>query len=111
MIRMRVFGRCAIYNDPISPVIKNPTIIGWNALYRDIDLTIERRWNGAELLRRMKGWFTANPERMIDVIELHALLQVSTDGDLIVELEDEVHLHRLKSHLEAVFGDQVLLKP
>jgi len=111
MIRMRVFGRCAIYNDPISPVIKNPTIIGWKALYRDVDQTIERRWSGAELLRRMKGWITANPERIIDVIESHVSLQVTTDGDLVVELEDEVHLHRLKSHLEAVFGDQVQLRP
>jgi len=28
MIRLRLFGRCRIYHDPVSPVLKAPAEIG-----------------------------------------------------------------------------------
>jgi hypothetical protein len=29
MIRLRLFGRCRIYHDPVSPVLRVPAQIGW----------------------------------------------------------------------------------
>ena len=55
MIRAKIWFRCAAVHDPISPIIVHPSIIGWEAKQRQIDLTIERAFKGDELLRRMKG--------------------------------------------------------
>jgi hypothetical protein len=38
MIRLRLFGRCRIYHDPVSPVLLAPAQIGWKAWFRSIDL-------------------------------------------------------------------------
>jgi len=38
VIRLRLFGRCRIYHDPVSPVLKAPAQIGWDAWFRSIDL-------------------------------------------------------------------------
>jgi hypothetical protein len=38
MIRLRLFGRCRIYHDPVSPVMVSPAKIGWDAWFRSIDL-------------------------------------------------------------------------
>jgi hypothetical protein len=37
-------------------MVVQPALIGWEAKYRQIDLTIERAFKGDELVRRMKGW-------------------------------------------------------
>lgn len=111
MIRLRLFGRCAIYHDPVTPVLKAPAEIGWRANYREIDLVIERRLKGDELLRRMKGWFTTDPELIIEAVRPHGRLHVTREGDLVVELEDEDRVAALMGDLAARFGDQVLLQP
>ena len=111
MINLRIFGRCAIYHDPVSPVLKSPARIGWNAVYREIDLVIERRLKGEELLRRMKGWFTTDPEAIIETVRPFGTIKLSTEGDLIVELEDQEKARALADELEARFGGQVTLQP
>ena len=45
-----------------------PAVIGWEAKRRHIDLTIERAFKGEELVRRVKGWVTVDPSKVIDVI-------------------------------------------
>ena len=31
MTRPRLFGRCRIYHDPVTPVLRAPAQIGWDA--------------------------------------------------------------------------------
>jgi hypothetical protein len=111
MIRLRLFGRCAIYHDPVTPVLKAPAAIGWKADYREIDLVIERRLKGEELLRRMKDWFTTDPEDIIEVVRPFGNLKVTREGDLVVELADETQALALTQALQDRFRDQVLIKP
>ena len=56
MIRLRLFGRCRIYHDPVSPVLKAPAEIGWDAWFRTIDLVTPQKLKGQELLLRTRGW-------------------------------------------------------
>lgn len=111
MIKLRVFGRCRIYHDPVSPVLKSNAAIGWDALYRDIDLVIERRLKGDELARRMKGWWTQEPEPVIEVINRFGQLTVGEGGELMVELKDRAAADNLATALEREFGESILLKP
>jgi hypothetical protein len=111
MIQLRLFGRCAIYHDPVTPVLKAPAAIGWKANYREIDLVIERRLKGEELLRRMKGWFTIDPEEIIEAVRPFGKLKVTRDGDLVMELADEAQTLALTQVLKDRFQDQVLLQP
>ncbi len=46
MIQLRLFGRCRIYHDPVSPVLKAPAQIGWASWFRDIDLVTPRKLKG-----------------------------------------------------------------
>ncbi len=111
MLQLRLFGRCRIYHDPVSPVLKGKAAIGWDGLYRNIDLVIERRLKGPELARRMKGWWTVDPEPVIEIIERHARLIVGPAGELMVELEDVAAAETLQDELSAEFGDQIMLRP
>lgn len=69
MIRLRLFGRCRIYHDPVSPVLRAPAKIGWDAWFRSIDLVTPRRLKGKELLLRTKGWWTVEPSEVSEVVE------------------------------------------
>ena len=51
MIRLRLFGRCRIYHDPVSPVLRAPAQIGWDGWFRSIDLVTPQPLKGEELLR------------------------------------------------------------
>ena len=68
MIRAKLWFRCAVVHDPVTPVVVQPAVIGWEAKHRHVDLTIERAFKGEELVRRMKGWVTVDPSKVIDVI-------------------------------------------
>lgn len=61
MIRLRLFGRCRIYHDPVSPVLRAPAQIGWEAWFRTIDLVTPQDLKGEELLLRTRGWRTMEP--------------------------------------------------
>jgi len=111
MIRLRLFGRCRIYHDPVSPVLKAPAQIGWDAWFRSIDLVTPRRLKGKELLLRTKGWWTVEPSEIAEVVEQHGRLVVGEKGELMVEFEDQKSVETLSEALLEHFKDQVLLAP
>jgi hypothetical protein len=81
MIRMRLFGRCRIYHDPVSPVLKAPAQIGWDAWFRSIDLVTPGRLKGKELLLRTRNWWTTEPSEVAEVVEQHGRLAVGEKGE------------------------------
>ena len=111
MIRMRLFGRCRIYHDPVAPVLRAPAEIGWEAWFRTIDLVTPRPLKGRELLMRTRGWWTVEPNDVAEVVEAHARLVVGEKGELMVEFKDSSAVEALGTALSARFGDQVLLSP
>ena len=111
MIRLRLFGRCRIYHDPVSPVLKAPAEIGWEAWFRTIDLVTPQRLKGRELLLRTRGWWTVEPSDVLDIVEGHGKLVVGEKGELMVEFIDQKALDALSTSLSERFGDQVLLAP
>lgn len=111
MIRYRLFGRCRIYHDPVSPVLRQPAAIGWSAWFRDIDLVTPTRLKGPELLRRTRGWWTVEPEEVRSVVERFGRLVVGEGGELMVELAELQRARKLQDALKDNFGDQVFLAP
>ena len=111
MIRLRLFGRCRIYHDPVTPVLKAPAQIGWEAWFRSIDLVTPKSLKGKELLMRTRGWWTVEPSDVARVIEAHGRLVVGEKGELMVELSDQETAGALSLALSERFGSQVLLSP
>lgn len=111
MIRLRLFGRCRIYHDPVSPVIRAPAEIGWEAWFRTIDLVTPKPMKGRELLMHTRGWWTVEPSDVAVVVETHGRLVVGEGGELMVELSDQETVEVLSSALSERFGSQVLLSP
>jgi len=111
LIQLRLFGRCRIYHDPVSPVLKVPAEVGWTAWFRRIDLVTPRRLKGRELLMRTRGWWTVEPAQVAEVVEAHGDLMVGNQGELMVELADEESVTALSRALSDRFGDQVILSP
>ena len=111
MIRVRLFGRCRIYHDPVSPVLKGPAQIGWSAWFRSIDLVTPQPLKGEELLRRTRGWWTVEPNDVAEVVKRFGGLVVGDGGELMVECADEETVQGLSKALAERFGDQVQLAP
>jgi hypothetical protein len=111
MIRLRLFGRCRIYHDPVSPALRAPAQIGWEAWFRNIDLVTPQQLKGEELLLRTRGWWTVEPKDIAEVVKIHGRLIVGEQGELMVEFEDQTSVEALSVSLEEHFGDQVLLSP
>ena len=111
MIRLRLFGRCRIYHDPVSPVLKAPAEIGWDAWFRTIDLVTPQKLKGRELLMRTRGWWTVEPSDVLGIVEAHGKLVVGEKGELMVEFANQDALNALSNSLSERFGDQVLLAP
>ena len=103
MIRLRLFGRCRIYHDPVSPVLKAPAQIGWAARFRTIDLVTPRK--------RTRGWWTVEPDEVLETVEAHGTLALGAKGELMVEFMDRKAADTLAASLSEKFGDQVLLAP
>ena len=110
MLRAKLWFRCAAMHDPVTPVIVQPAVIGWEAKKRTVDLTIQRAFKGDELVHRMKGWVTADVHRVIEVIKKYGYLKVLDDRDLVVELETEEDFENLSGDLLRHFKDQVDLE-
>ncbi len=111
MIRARLFGRCRIYHDPVSPVLKAPAQIGWEAWFRTIDLVTPQPLKGEELLRRTRGWWTVEPNEVTEVVKKFGKLVVGDGGELMVELPDGDTADALSKALAERFGDQVQISP
>ncbi|MBW2005004.1 MAG: hypothetical protein JRI72_10415 [Deltaproteobacteria bacterium] len=111
MIKLRLFGRCRIYHDPVTPVIRAPAEIGWDAWFRTIALVTPNLLKGRELLMRTRGWWTVEPSDVAVVVEAHGRLVVGEKGELMVELSDQETADALSSALSERFDSQVLLSP
>ena len=111
MERAMLWFKCAAMHDPVRPVIKQAAVIGWKAKQRQIDLVLERSFNGDELLRRMKGWFTVDVHQAIEIIQQHGKLRVLDDADLVVETRDPDQMAAVSKKLAEAFGEEAWLEP
>ena len=107
MIRAKIWFRCAVVHDPVCPVLIQPAVIGWEAKRRQIELTIERPFKGDELLRRMKGWITVEPNHVIEIINKYGKLKVLDDKELVIEMDDPASLKPLQKDISTAFGSEV----
>jgi len=107
MIRAKLWFRCAAMHDPVTPVIVQPALIGWEAKERRVDLQIERAFNGEELVQRMKGWVTVDPLKVIEVVHRFGRLKVLDDRELVVELEKMEDFQNLQKTLSDTFGKEL----
>jgi hypothetical protein len=107
MIRAKLWFRCAAMHDPVTPVVVRPALVGWEAKKRKVDLTIDRAFNGEELVRRMKGWVTVDPLKVIEVVCRHGRLKVLDDRDLFVEMETMDDFEKLEKDLRETFGQEM----
>jgi energy-converting hydrogenase A subunit M len=94
-------------HDPVTPIVVQPALIGWEAKQRRVDLQIERTFDGEELVRRMKGWITVDPNRAIDVVKRFGRLKVLDDRELVIEFEKAEDFQSLQKALGAAFGGEV----
>jgi hypothetical protein len=99
MIRSKLWFRCAGAFNPVTPFIFKPAVIGWKAKDKHIDFAIERAFNGEELVRRMKGWVTADVKKVIEIVKRHGYLKVLDEQDLVVETETEDDFENLRNDL------------
>jgi hypothetical protein len=111
MIRAKLWFRCAAMHDPVTPMVVQPALVGWEAKKRRVDLTIERAFNGEELVRRMKGWVTADPVKVIEVVKGFAKLKVLDDRELVLEMDTPEDYAGLEKALLAAFGGEVDIEP
>jgi hypothetical protein len=111
MERAMLWFKCAAVLDPVRPVLKQPAVLGWEAKQRQVDLLIERPFRGEEMLRRMKGWFTVDVNKAIDIILQHGKLKVLDDYDLVVETRSPSELETLSKKLKEAFGQEAWLEP
>jgi len=111
MIRGKLWFRCAAMHDPVTPIVVRPAVIGWEAKKRRVDLQIERSFNGEELVRRMKGWVTVDPSKVIEVVNQFGRLKVLDDAHLVIETEKLEDFQNLQKALAETFGNEVDAEP
>jgi len=75
-----------------------------------VELTIERAFNGDELVLRMKGWVTVDVKKVIEIVKKYGFLKVLDERDLVVEVETEKAFEALTGDLGEAFGDQLDLE-
>jgi hypothetical protein len=88
-------------------MVAQPAQVGWEAKKRRVDLTIERSFSGEELVKRMKGWVTTDPYKVIEVVKPYAKMKVLDDRELVLELEREEDLEKLNKALQENFSGEV----
>ena len=110
MERSILWFKCAAMHDPVRPVIKKPAILGWEAKLRNVDLEIERSFKGEELLRHMKGWFTADVYSVIEIIKQHGRLVTLDDYGLVVETQDMAEMDSMTVKLKEAFQEEVWME-
>ena len=110
MIRAKLWFRCSGAYNPVTPVIFKPAVIGWKAKNKQIDFTIERAFNGEELVLRMKGWVTADVKKVIEIVKTHGYLKILDERDLVVEMETETDYENLRRDLLDDFHEHVDLE-
>ena len=111
MIRAKIWFRCAAMHDPVTPIVVQPAIIGWEAKKRQVGTQIERAFNGEELVQRMKGWITVDPQKVIEVVNRYGRLKVLDERELVVEVEKIEDIQRLQKAVEETFEGEVDVEP
>jgi hypothetical protein len=94
-------------HDPVTPIVLQPAIIGWEAKKRRVGTQIERAFNGEELVHRMKGWITVDPRQVIEVVKRYGRLKVLDERELVVELERAEDIQKLQQALQETFEGEV----
>jgi hypothetical protein len=107
MIRAKLWFRCAAMHDPVTPMIAQPALIGWEAKKRRVDLQIERAFTGEELVRRMKGWVTVDPSQVSETVRPFGRLKILDDRELVIEFEKMEDFENLQKALEETFGKEM----
>ncbi|MDP2647145.1 MAG: hypothetical protein Q8P24_19600 [Desulfobacterales bacterium] len=110
MERAMLWFKCAAMHDPVRPVIRKPSVIGWEAKERRVDLVLERSFTGDELLRRMNGWFTVDVFQAIDIIQQHGQLKILDGNHLVVETGNLADMERISGQLAKAFQDEAWLE-
>jgi hypothetical protein len=110
MVKAKLWFTCAAMHDPVTPVIVRPALIGWDAQRRKVDLTIERGFSGEELVQRMKGWITVDPEAVIKIIKEYGRLRILDERDVVVEVASMEDYESLSRALTDRFGTEVNLE-
>jgi hypothetical protein len=110
MIRAKLWFKCAAMHDPVTPILIQPALIGWEAKQRRVDLQIERAFNGEELVRRMKGWVTVDPNKAISIVNRFGILKVLDDQELVIEFEKMEDFQNLEKALGEAFGGEVSIE-
>jgi len=111
MIRAKIWFRCAAMHDPVTPIVLQPAIIGWEAKKRKVGTQIERAFNGEELVQRMKGWITVDPKKVIEVVSQYGRLKVLDERELVVEVEEIEDIQRLQKAVQETFEGEVDVEP
>jgi hypothetical protein len=106
MIRAKIWFRCAAMHDPVTPIVLQPAIIGWEAKKRKVGTQIERSFNGEELVQRMKGWITVDPSKVIEVVNRYGRLKVLDERELVVEVEKKEDIQKLEKAIQEAFGGE-----
>ena len=107
MIRAKIWFRCAAMHDPVTPIVLQPAVSGWEAKKRRVGTQIERAFNGEELVCRMKGWITVDPNEVIEIVNRYGRLKVLDDRELIIELEKLEDTQKLQKAFQETFGGEV----
>jgi hypothetical protein len=94
-------------HDPVTPIVLQPAVIGWEAKKRRVGTQIERAFNGEELVRRMKGWITVDPNEVIEVVNQYGRLMVLDDRELVVEVEKTEDIQKLQKAVQEGFEGEV----
>ena len=110
MIRAKLWFTCAAMYDPVTPIIVQPSVLGWKAKKRQVELTIERAFTGEELVLRMKGWVTTDVKQIIEIVKSHGYLKMLDEQDLVVEVDSEEDYEKLSEALADKFGNEVFLE-
>jgi hypothetical protein len=98
-------------HDPVTPIVVQPAIIGWEAKKRSVGTQIERAFNGEELVQRMKGWITVDPKKVIEVVSRYGRLKVLDERELVVEIEKIEDVQKLQKAVQETFGGEVDVEP
>ncbi len=106
----KLWFKCAAMHDPVCPKILSPCLITWEAKFRDVQVVIERKFKGDELVRRMKGWVTVDPEKVIEIVNRYGKFKINERGELFIELPDEISYKSLQSTLQEIFSEEVILE-
>jgi hypothetical protein len=107
MIRAKIWFRCAAMHDPVTPIVLQPAIIGWEAKKRKVGTQIERAFNGEELVHRMKGWITVDPDEVTKIVNQYGRLKVLDERELVVEVEKTEDIQRLQKAVQEAFQGEV----